>query len=166
CAADYLARAARLYRYGVEETLASVAPLLLGIATLAFGNSGGRANNHLDVVAALIVAAASSFVVYRPYGFVYAAAAAMVLASCVPFALDLRDATQRACAAAVCGGVLVAARTLHLRHGDDFPGDDYATLQAIACAGAYVYLNLRLPEIAGRSVFMAGAMPTVPAWFY
>jgi hypothetical protein len=164
--ADYLAGVVRLYRYGVEETLASAAPLLLGIATLAFANSGGRVNTHLDAVAALIVAAASSFVVYRRFGFVYAAAAATVLASLVPFPLDLSDAAQRTAAAAICGAVFFTARALHVRDGDDFPGDEYASLQAVACAGAYVYLNLRLPEIIGHSVLTAGTLPSVPTWFY
>ena len=138
-AADYLAGVLRLYRYGVEETLASAAPVLLGIATIAFANSGGRANAHLDAVAALIVAAVSSFVVYRRFGFVYAAFAATMFASLVPFSLDVPDAMQRVCASAICGAVLSVARALRLRHGDDFPGNDCSTMQALACAGVVMY---------------------------
>src|SRR5262249_43494270 len=109
----------------------------------------------------MLVGSACGFAVYRRFGLVYAAVAATICAAIVPFGLDVGAPAQRMIAAAIFSAMLVWARPLRRRHGDDFPGDDYAILQAAAYAGVYVSLNLHLFDDIG------GASPTtVAAWFY
>jgi hypothetical protein len=140
--ADYLVRAMRFYRHGVEEMLAASSVVMLAVAALAFANAGGRGAGNLDSLVALVVAAAAAAAVYARYGFVYAAVAAVGCAAAVPFTFDLSTSQQRACVAAVFAAVFIVARTLHRAEGDDYPGDDYALVAAAACAGAYLALNL------------------------
>jgi hypothetical protein len=166
--ADYLAGAMRLYRYGVEEMLAVAGVTLLAYATVFFFHMNGRSYGNVDAIVALVVAASAAVAVYARFGFVYAAVGAMICAAFVPFQFQLSEAAGRLCAAAVCGAVFVTARARHLKQGDDFPGDEYATLQAAACAGVYVCLNLWVPLLADpvAPTGIARTVSNVPGWFY
>jgi hypothetical protein len=143
--AELLAARFRFYRFGVEEALVVVAVLLLSFAAaeLAAGTeydlfrTGSR-------IAGLIVAAAGGFVIYRRFGFVYAAIASMACAALIPFQMDLPPAARYSLAAAALALVFLIARSKRLRYQDDYPGDEYAVLQAAALAGIYIVLNLQI----------------------
>ncbi|HKB09417.1 MAG TPA: hypothetical protein VKD69_02145 [Vicinamibacterales bacterium] len=156
--ADYLVHAFRLYRYGIEEALAAAAVVLLAIAVDRVAHTLQLPDPH---VLATLAASAGAFVVYLRFGFVYAAVAAMIGVAVAPAGLQLPGEAQSAMAAAACGVVFWWTRTLHRRHRDDFPGDDYALLQSAAFAGIYIALNLRLfDSFGGTSPYETGR------WFY
>jgi hypothetical protein len=148
---------ARVYRYGVEEALAISAVGMLGVGTLAFMNAGHRASGHTDTIVALVVCAVAAFVVDRRFGSVYAGVAAMICAGVIPFQFDWPDSVGHLAAAAVFLLAFLVARGLHRKHGDDFPGDEYAALEAAACAALYLSLNLRLPQVLGTRLWSSYA---------
>jgi len=160
---EYLVGALRLYRYGVEEALA-VASILL-VATSAAEIVRPLASAPVDRwwMAWLATASAAGFAVYRRYGLVYALVGAMLTAALIPVQFSLSNAVERLFAAAIFGAAFAASRLACLRHGDDYPGDDYATLQAAAVAGAYFTLNV---HIADAIPWLGIGAPSVPGWFY
>ena len=107
-------------------------------------------------VVPLLIGAAGGFGLYRRFGFVYAALGAVACAAAVPFQIDLPASLQRLLAAAVIGSAFLAARSQRLRYRDDYPGDDYGTVQAAALAGVYAVLNVQLSP----------GLYTVTGWFY
>lgn len=146
--ADYLVGALRLYRYGLEEVLAAFSVILTSSAAFVFVGGGHAALPHANAIAALVVGAAGSFGVYRRFGFIYAGIASMSCTALLPFQFDLSGSTERMCSAAVFAVVFGVARAGYRNVGDEFPGDDYATLEAAACVGTYLFLNLRALDLA------------------
>ena len=146
CCADFLAGASRLYRFGVEETLAVLAAVLAAAAMGLLASASQGSTARLDAIVALATGAAAASVVYLRFGLVYAAIGAMVCAAVIPTQFDLSPAAHRACVAAIFAAVFLVARALYRSRGDDYPGDDYAALEAAACAGVYVALNLHLVD--------------------
>ena len=159
--AEYLVGAFRLYRHGVEEALAIASVLLF-----AFGVAEAVGASPYSVWwrVWLIVASIGAFAVYVRFGFVYAAVGAMIFAALVPAQFQLAEGLERTLAAAVFGGAFLIAWTARIGHGGDFPGDEYAILQAAACAGLYLALNLHVADAIAFVV--PRATPSIPGWFY
>jgi hypothetical protein len=136
-AAEYLVRHSRWYRHGAEEALAVAAVVLLAVSVFALTDGQPR-------FAPWLVAGAGSFGLYRRYGFVYAAIAALGCVAAIPFRFSLPPAAQRFLAASVLTAAGAALRAKRLEYGDDYPGDEYGYLQAAALAGIYLVLNVQL----------------------
>ena len=156
--AEYLIGAFRLYRHGIEEALAVAAAPLVGLSALAWTESYGLPASRLVPLA---VAALASVAVYRRFGFVYAGVAAMVLTAMALSELRLEETTRRLVVALAFAAMFAAARVAYLRHDDDVRAGEYASLQAAACAGTYLTVNVRLFDAFG-----AFAWGTVARWFY
>jgi hypothetical protein len=142
--ADFVAGAYRCYRFGIEEGLAVASVALFAI-------SGGQLWSGRPDIAPLVIGAAGGYGLYRRFGFIYAALGGAVCFAAIPFQYDVAPAIQHAVAAAVAGGVFITARSRRLTFGDDYPGDEYGSLQAAAWAGVYAALNLQLnprPDMA------------------
>jgi hypothetical protein len=141
---ELLIRRFRLYHFGVEEAAAVAAAVLVGAA-------GGLFSSHWPGNAAAIVALAAGAVaalaVYVRYGYLYAAIGAMGCAGLIAFQLRAPAVMQHVIAAAVFGGCALAARARHRAHGDEFPGDQYAAIEASAWIGGYLSLNLQIAPL-------------------
>ena len=157
-AAEYLIAAFRVYRHGIEEACAAAGVVLLGLSAAAWTETSGLPMSNAVPFA---IATLASFWVYRRFGFVYAALAAMACMAVALSELRLAQTTQRLVTAGAFAAIYVVARAAYLRHGDDFPGDDYALVQAAAFAGMYLFINVRLFDVIGP----AGAKSVV-TWFY
>ena len=157
-AAEYLIAAFRVYRHGIEEACAAA-----GVVLLAFSAAAGTETSGLPMsdVVPFAIATVASLWVYRRFGFVYAGLSAMACMAMALSQLQLAETTKRLVIAGAFAAIFVLARAAYLRHGDDFPGDDYALLQAAALAGMYLFMNVRLFDVIGP----VGARPVV-AWFY
>ena len=156
--AEFLVGRFRLYRFGVEETLAAAAVVLLSISVARVIRPLFRPFGPASMITTFFICAAGAFGVYRRFGFVYAAVAGMACAALIPFELNVPGAAQHALAAATLAAVFFVARSKRLRYGNDYPGDEYGQLQAAAWAGVYLVLNLKI----GWSVFWR----PVDGWFY
>jgi hypothetical protein len=155
-AAEYLIAAYRCYRFGVEEAFAVAAVVLSAWCGMAFASAMGLGTLWMPAVG-LLIASAGALGLYARFGFIYAAIASMACAAALPFQFELPLSAQHAIAAAILAGAFVAARSKRREYGDDYPGDEYATLQAAAWAGVYLLLNLQI----------SGGWPTpVRDWFY
>ena len=181
-ATERVIAAARLYRFGVEEALAMMAVALGSLSVmLAIGALRApqvRYDGSTTMLLTLGFAAVASFMVFARYGLVYAGAASLACAALLPFQLHFAVWSERTLAAAVLLVAFVVARGHHLRHGDDYPGDESALLQAAAWLGAYLVINLQitfqllfgLAQLpVGRSFYwmtylLTWAMPAVGLW--
>jgi hypothetical protein len=143
--AEFLTGRFRLYRFGIEEACAVGAAVLAatGSALMAGSSYSASPFDRLMFVA-LIAGSVAAFAVYRRFGYVYAAIAAMLCASLAPFQFHLPEIQQRLPAVAVLGGCFIIARMKRRRYGDEFPGDEHGIIQAISWLGIYAVLNLHL----------------------
>ena len=161
-AAETLVRRYRLYRHGVEEILAVAAVILCGTSAAMLTATGvGRFEEDVALMAGLAAAAAAAFAVYRRFGYQYAAVGAMACAALIPLPMAVADSVKRLLAAAVLAACFAAARALRRRHGDEFPGDEGANLQAAAFIGVYFAMNLH-----ASSVVFSWTRPGQERWFW
>ena len=159
--ADHLARSLRLYRYGIEEMLAVSAAGLFALSTLVWLTiPPNSVSLHASWLAALVVAATGGLCVYLRFGLIYAAAGAAICAGLVPFETGLTGVGPSLASAAVFAVTFAGVHALRLRHGEEFPGDDYALMQLAPLAGLYLALNVHDADIIG------GTPASLPAWFY
>jgi hypothetical protein len=135
--AEVLASEARLYYFGVEEAFAISLPVFSGIAALLlFGEH--------DVLG-LTFAAGAAFAIYFRFGYVYAAVGGMLCVGAIPFQIFGISSDERRLIAALSLAVIwFIARAARRRHGDEFPGDEYAFIEVAAWVILYGFLNLHL----------------------
>lgn len=163
-AADWVVTAFKVYRHGVEEMLA-----MAGVGLLAFSplpmTSGLFSSSGESIGFALAGATgcAASLWVYRRFGFLYAAIAAMACAANVPLQLGHDAVLQRVLTAVIWLAASTVARAQRVDPHDERRGAERALLQAAALLGAYLYLNLHLTP--GLLFVFARGGETVP-WFY
>jgi hypothetical protein len=138
-AAEYLVRARRLYRYGVEEALASFSALLTGICAVCVGLAVFGRHGNAAAIAGLAAGGAGALGIYRRFGYVYALVGAAACAVLIPFQFEVGDAAQRVMAFAIISVIFAVARARRL--------DDHFTLQAASLAGAYLVLNLHIWDL-------------------
>ena len=160
-AANALVSKARVYRYGVEETLA-VAGVALLAGSAGLGVTASSPGNHVWAVmtSALVAGAVGAVFVNRRFGFQYAAVGAMVCLALIPFQFSMWQPLQRLLAAAVFATVFWRGSVMHVRYGDEFPGDEGASLQATAFIGMYLALNLLVTPVLGPLL-----LTPVESWF-
>jgi hypothetical protein len=165
--ARYLVTRQRFYRFGVEEALAasSVALIAISAVSATYAQDTWRYND-VPQVAGLLAAAAGSLAVYWRFGYIYAAIGGVAFVAAVPFQLDIGTALQHALAAAALAVVFVVARTQHARYQDEYPGDDYALIEAAAWAGLYLTLNLQVTFARLGAPLFGSASPPVGGPFY
>lgn len=138
--ASHLVSRYNLYRFGVEEAAAlSAAGLVAGGTALLITDAGV---GDWPLIIGLATAAAMLFVLFRHFGYVYAAVFALVAAAALPFQFGSSEAIQRVVAVVVLAGAAAAARAARADHGDDYPGDAFAVIEAAAWLGIYLLVNL------------------------
>jgi hypothetical protein len=155
----------RLYRFGIEEALAvwSVALVTFGAG---FFTSVARHGDDGPALVACVAAAIASVAVYRLFGYLYVACAAVAALAATAFWLGLPRFGAHLLSASMLIGVFFAVRRLRRPHGDDFPGDDYGVIEAVAWVGCYIVLNLRLTLSVMPSFVGIRAGADIPAAFY
>jgi hypothetical protein len=135
-----------LYRFGVEEVAGlTAAALVAGGAALLVSRQGDWL-----LIVGLAAAAGMLTVLYLRFGYVYAAVLAMAAAAALPFLFDPStalgaggaEAMQRVAAVIVLTAIATAARFARDGHGDDYPGDALAVIEAAAWLGIYLLVNL------------------------
>jgi hypothetical protein len=165
--AHYLVVRQRFYRFGVEEALAASAVALIAFSVFSFTNAQDTwRHGNVPPVAGLLAAAASACAVYWRFGYVYAAIGAIAFLVAVPFRLEISSALQHTLAAAALTAVFGVARTQRARHEGDYPGDDYALIEAATWAGLYLTLNLQLTFARIGGPLYGSAYPRVGGLFY
>jgi hypothetical protein len=146
CIAEGLIGFFHFYRYGVEEMLVVSSIVLFGMSVGSFWASGhppGGLGSHAMAVG-LAAAACAGVLAYFRFGFVVASIGSVVCASLIPFQFQLGDAGRRMSAAAIFAVVFLIARTGRRRYDEEWPGDEYGAVQAVALAGLYFVLNVKI----------------------
>jgi hypothetical protein len=163
-AAELLVANYRCYRFGVEESFAVAAVVLLMWSGHELAISPEMARRSMAAVVALLIGSAGGFGLFRRFGFIYAAVASVICAAAIPFQLDLAPALQRSTAAVIITLVFFAVRPKRLQYGDDYPGNEYGYLQAAALAGVYLALNLQLTGDSARAAVWFYRLTYVAIW--
>jgi hypothetical protein len=146
--AELLVQRSRLYRYGVEEALATSSAILLGIGTALVSPAD---SDNVRIFIVLVVIAVVAAFLYARFGFVYAAVAAILCAALTPFTFSWSGENEHLLAASMFMLCVLFARARRRQYDEAFPGDDYAVMQAFAWSGVYVVLNIHLPWFYGYS---------------
>jgi hypothetical protein len=160
--AEFLIEDHRLYRFGIEEAAAIGSAFLLSVAAGLFTiELRGSGLGQAPLIVGLIVGSGSAFVIYLRFGFVYAAIASMICLSAMPFQTGMSEMAARLTASGLLGIVFIVTRSKRREYGDEFPGDEYGALQAIAWVGVYAFLNLQVTSFVHYF-----AIEDVPRPFY
>jgi hypothetical protein len=154
----------RLYRFGIEEALAvwSIVLVAIGAGFLTLAALDG---DRWPALVACGAAAIASAAVYWLFGYLYVASAAVAALAATAFWLGLPRFAAHLLAASMMIAVFLAARRLRRPHGEDYPGDDYGVIEAVAWAGCYVMLNLRL-TLSVMPSFVGIRAADIPPVFY
>jgi hypothetical protein len=136
----------RFYRHGVEEALAvlSVLFLCVGLELVFFGSRTLSSWTESFVPAC---GAATSFLIWRRFGFQYFFLAALIFAATLPwFWTSSPDARHLIVAAFYASGLLAV---IHARraHRFDYRDDEYSIAEALLWLGLYLSMNLQLSSI-------------------
>ena len=162
--ADYLVAKFRLYRFGVEEAFASWSAVMVAVAVGVLVSLGPAPRGEFPMLAGLLTGTVAFVAVYMRFGYLYAALGAVVAAGLVPFNLGASRAVERLLSSCVLLAIFVLARSHRRAYGEDFPGDDYGTIESAAWLGVYIVLNLRLSSDLFFSEAFRPAFPTVFYW--
>jgi hypothetical protein len=155
-AAELLVRRYRLYRFGIEEACVAASVVLVSIGSALLVDT---LPDVRQLLVAAVAGALSAFAAHRRFGYMYAAFAAMACAGAAPFAIGESTVVHHLAAAVILGVCAMVARSKYRQHGDDYPGDAYAALQAAGVLGLYGVMNLHL------FWFSAAAVPHPFYWF-
>lgn len=150
--ATVFARDFKWYRHGIEEALAVGAVVLAGAAGgLLAGNVFWSASSEAWALACLVGSAASALV-YRRFGYQYAAVGAMCAAAVLPLAFNsLAVEQKRIIAALVCAVTYAYASLRKRRATDDVGRADAEVIRAAAASTVYLALNVYiLTDAFGR----------------
>jgi hypothetical protein len=150
--AEVLVENFHLYRFGIDEAAAISVPVLVTVGIAILLSKGFNADKFPILIISM-TAAGAAFLVYLRYGYLYAAIASLFCLSLAPFALELSESMHRLLAAGLLTVAFIAARVKAMENQNEFPGDEYRTIQAMAWLGIYAYLNLHLASIG--SIFFA-----------
>ena len=151
---EYVINRFRVYRFGGEEALAVCAVLLTSIGAIAINDTiGGSRTVEFPIMIGLSVGTAGALAIYRRFGYLYAALVSMLCAAALPFQFHLSIQMERSIVVSILLLIFLIARSGRLSHGDNFPGDDYAVIQAAAAAGIYLALNLQLTSTQTTGAF-------------
>jgi hypothetical protein len=163
--AGFLVVRFRLYRFGIEEALAVWSAVLVALGA-GFLTSAAMHGYERPALVAFGTAAIASLGVYWLFGYLYAACGAVAALAATAFWLGLPRFAEHLLSATMLIAVFLAARRLRRPRGEDFPGDYYGVIEAVAWAGSYVVLNLRLTLNVTPAFLGIRAATDVPAAFY
>ena len=114
--AELLVANYRCYRFGVEESFAVAAVVLLMWSGHELAISPEMWRRSMPAVVALLIGSLGGFGLYQRFGFIYAAFASVICAAAIPFQFDLDPAVQRTIAAAMIAVVFLAVRPKRLQY--------------------------------------------------
>jgi hypothetical protein len=139
-AAEFAVSRARLYRYGIEEALAtcSVGFLCAGIAV---------ARPHGTAFLVPAAGAIASLWIWRRFGLPYAFLAAMIFAVWLAGYWTSSHSAQHIIVAAFYGAGLITVTAVRLRHRFTYLNDAYSIVEALLWLGIYVAINLQLSSV-------------------
>jgi hypothetical protein len=155
-AAELAVSQARLYRYGIEEALAtcSVGFLCAGIEAALFSGIP----KSPDSLHCLIPAAGAVFSlwIWHRFGLWYAFPAAMIFALFLPRYWTSSPAAQHMIVAAFYLAGLVCVTAVSSRHRFDHLEGEYSLLEALLWLGIYLAINLQLSSLDLRGQWWWG----------
>ncbi len=159
--AEYLIRRFRTYRFGVEEALAVCFVVLLSIGTIAATDRiAVNRTVEFTIIAGLAAAAIGALAVYWRFGYLYAAIAFLICLAVMLFQFRLSLPAERASVTGIFVVTFLIAWSRRRKLAGDFPGDDYGWIEAVAFAGLYLNMNLRITAsvTSGRFYWLTYAL--------
>ncbi len=140
-AAEFAVSRARLYRYGIEEALATCAVGLLCIGIAATNVSGAE----FQIAAVGVIA---SLWIWHRFGLPYAFLAAMVFVLWLPDYWTASHSARHLFVAAAYAAGLFAVTAVRARHRLTYLNNGYSIAEALLWLGIYLVLNLQLSSLS------------------
>ena len=148
--AEWLVKANRWYRHGVEEALAAEAICLSCVAMALLLENHGY--DQTIVLKVSILFAVLAFWLYLRFGHLYAALFGYLALCSLPFHLNLSAVYLRIDLLLILGASLLLSVMSAKHAGEAFRKEKNAIIQAVLFTGLYCTMNLRLPDM-GKSFF-------------
>jgi hypothetical protein len=152
----------RLYRFGIEEAATLSFILLLAVTVVVLLPKNFHAG-EFPIVAGLVTAAVAAFCIYLRFGYIYAPIISLFCIGVAPSATQWSHPTQHLVSAGLLSVAFALARAKSKQNQNEFPGDEYRTIQAMAWLGIYASLNVHLASI--RSIFFTSEVSGGVYWF-
>jgi uncharacterized membrane protein YgcG len=156
-----------LYRYGIEEALAVISVVMLGLGVAQMFGYNGK----WEDIAGLVTAAIGGIAIYYRFGLVYAAVASLVVSAEIPFQFDIGMEEKRIASAMIFAVIMVIVRRKRMQ-SEEPAGSGLAATEAAAWLGTYLMLNIQLasslfavPDWLFYSTYRSSA-PEIATWFF
>jgi uncharacterized membrane protein YgcG len=148
-AAEFAVIKARLYRYGIEEALASSSVGFLCVGLQSAFLSGRPYSPTPDAVLSLAPAAGAVFSlwIWRRFGLSYAFLAAMIFVVFLPGYWTSSHAAQHLIVVAFYSAALAIVAAVRSSHRFDYLNDEYSLVEAFLWLGIYLAINLQLSSL-------------------
>ena len=132
----------RLYRFGIEESLAVASAMFFALACAMFMTSS------FSSFQMFLGAAGAAFIVFRRFAFLYAGVAAVLLTAVIPLNVPVYegDTTRRLFSIILLMVIFGIARERRNDHDGEFPGDLYGVLETTAWVAIYVLTNFEISQ--------------------
>jgi hypothetical protein len=165
--AEVLVREFQMYRFGVEEGLAVISVILLSFGvSMAMGFQLFGNASRVPLIIGISTAILVSIAVYLRFGYLYAAAFALIGLGSWAFEIATTETGKIALAAALLMASAVVARILRRRCDKDYLAEELGAIETFAFIGAYLILNIHLRiESDGISTVLRHQLPTSFYWF-
>jgi uncharacterized membrane protein YgcG len=147
-AAEFAVLRGRLYRYGIEEALAtcSVGFLCVGMQFALFsGPSSSKPNGTEFLVPA--TGAIAALWIWRRFGLPYAFLATMIFVLWLPDYCTSSHSAQHLIVAAFYAAGLMSVAAVRSRHRFTYLDEGYSIVEALLWLGIYLALNLKLSPV-------------------
>jgi hypothetical protein len=148
-AAEAAVSQTRLYRYGIEEALAtcSVGFLCVGMLTALFSGSAYSRGPHSAQIMVPAAGAVFSLWIWRRFGLLYAYLAAMIFVLFLPGYWTSSRSAEHVIVAAFYAAWLICVALVRRRHRFDYLDADYSLVEALSWLGIYLAINLKLSSL-------------------
>jgi hypothetical protein len=139
-ATEFAVSRARLYRYGIEEALATCSVFFLCVGL----SQAKPIGTDFPVSGAGAIA---SLWIWRRFGFPYAFLAAMIFVLRLPGHWTSSPSVEHFCVAAIYAAGLIGLASVRAQHRLTFRNDGYSIAEAFLWLGIYLAINLQLSSV-------------------
>ena len=167
--AEYVVKARKLYRYGIEEALLMAGMVCFVISLLVL--IGDHSLNHRSIaIITCLLFSIMACLIYLRFGYLYAALISVIALCAVPFQFSLSPSAERLILLCVLCGIFSASLIADRRGIEDFKKERNITIQACLLVAIYLTVNLHILGVMGLLMedmrILHFHPKSFPSWIY
>ncbi len=168
--ADLLAKAHRLYRYGIEEALLMFGMVCFVISILVLLGIENHFSQHEIAVAVCLLFVVLAGLIYLRFGYLYMAVISLAALCAIPFQLDLPPVAERLLLTLILCAAFISGLAADKAGGEDFRKHRNTIMLAGLLAAIYFTVNLEILGLIGsllKDKYVVHLNPRLfPPWLY